>query len=110
MEFRSYTHTRYGKNVKSTGGLIKYINTCKIQIPPPSGQSLKLVAISEDNMTNPLNLSLDNNKKDICQRVSNNSNKRIRLVPVDTMSNYNTKYTLTEINYSRLNIPKRIIK
>lgn len=57
---------RYKKAVKSTNGLIKHVNACKILVALPSHPFLKLKqALEYNNTSNPLNVLLDNNKKNL---------------------------------------------
>ena len=77
MESRLYAYPRYGKSVKSTSSLIRYVNACKISITLSNRQSFKLIAILENNTTNCPNLPLD--KEGISSRVSNHGKKGITL-------------------------------
>ena len=77
MKSRSYLCLRCEKGVKSTNGLIRHVNTCRISITLPSRQLLNGKLVLNYNTTNPLNLSSKNNKKDISPRVSNNGKKAI---------------------------------
>ncbi len=78
MESRVYACLRCGKNVKSTSGLTRHVNTCKIPITLPSRQTSKSTIILEDNTTNCPDLPLDNNEKGISPRASNHGKERTR--------------------------------
>ena len=80
MEFKSYTCPSCKKHVKSTSGLTRYINICKIPIILPSYQSSILALILDYNTTNHLDLPSNNFEKNISPGTSNNGKKRIRLV------------------------------
>ena len=69
---------RCGKGVKSTSGLIRHVNSCKIPIPLPSRQPSTLAPILEYNITNYPDLPSDNFEEDISPGVSNNSKEKIR--------------------------------
>lgn len=56
--------------------MIKYVNTCKILIILPTYQPSNSALILEYNITNHLNFSLNNSKKDISPRVSNSGEKK----------------------------------
>lgn len=83
MEFRSYLCPRYRKDVKFSSNLTKHINTYKILITLPSCQPSITALILEYNITNHLDMSTNNFKKDISPGVSNNGEKRIRLADID---------------------------
>ena len=83
MESRSYVCPGCRKDVKSTSGLTRHINACKIPITLPNRQSLNPEPVLDYNTTNPLDLPSDNNKEDISPRESNNGKKRIRLANMD---------------------------
>ena len=82
MESRSYLYPRCGKDVKSTTGLTRYINVCKISITLPSCQPSNLELMLDYNIINPLDLPSDNNKKNISPNASNNGKKGIRLADI----------------------------
>lgn len=62
---------RCGKGVKSTNGLIRYVNACKIPISLPYCQLSNPDPVLDYNTTNSLDLPSDNNKKGITPKVSN---------------------------------------
>ena len=77
MESRLYTYPRCGKGVKSTSGLTRHVNACKIPITLPSRQPSKPTAILEDNTTNRPDLPSDN-EEGISPGVSNHGEEGIR--------------------------------
>lgn len=97
MKSRLYAYSRYRKSVKFISDLTRYINACKISIILPNYQSSKSIAILEDNITNCLDLLLDNNKKSICPGASNHSKEEIRPI-----RNNNKDIRLANINQQRL--------
>lgn len=82
---------RCGKVIKSTSGLSRHLNFCKILITLPSYQSSKLAELLKYHITNPPNLPSDNNKEDINLKTFNNGNKKIRFRPANTTSSSNNK-------------------
>ena len=82
MKSRLYTCPRYKISVKSTSGLIKHVNVCKILITLPNCQPSNPKLVLNYNTTNSLDLPSNNNKKNISLEVLNNSKKRIRLVDI----------------------------
>jgi Plavaka transposase len=83
MESRSYACPRCGKGVKSTSGLTRHVNACKIPITLPSRQPSTLAPILEYNTTNYPDLPLDNFEKDNSLGASNNGEERIRPADID---------------------------
>ena len=73
MESRIYVCRRCEKGIKSTNGLTRYINACKIPISLPCCQLSNSDLVLNYNMTNPLSLPSDNNKESITSKVSNNN-------------------------------------
>lgn len=83
MEFRLYVCQRYRKDVKSISGLTKHITACKILIFLQYCQPVNPKPVLDHNISNPLYLLSNNNKKNISLGVSNNGKKKIRLVNID---------------------------
>ena len=83
MESRSYACPRCGKGVKSTSGLTRHVNACKIPITLPSCQPSTLAPILEYNTTNHPDLPSDNFEEDISPGASNNGEERIRSADID---------------------------
>ena len=94
-----YMCLRYGKGVKSTSGLTRHINVCKIPISLPCCQLSNPDLVLDYNTTNPLDLPLDHNQKGITPEVSNhgdlegirlanigNNKKDIRSADIDKLS------------------------
>lgn len=75
---------RYEKKVKYSYSLIKHINTYKISILLPSYQPPILVLILEHNITNHLDLPLDNFKENNSLKVSKTDEKKIRLADLNS--------------------------
>ena len=71
MESRLYMCLRCGKGVKSTSGLTRHVNACKIPISLLFRQSSNPDPVLDYNMTNPLDSPSDNNKEGITPEVSN---------------------------------------
>ena len=71
MESRLYMYPRCGKGVKSTSGLTRHVNACKIPISLPCCQSSNPDPVLDYNTINPLDLPSDNNKEGITPEVSN---------------------------------------
>ena len=69
---------RCGKDVKSTSGLIRHVNACKIPINLPSCQLSILAPILEYNIINHLDLPSDDFEEDIDPRALNKSKEKIR--------------------------------
>ncbi len=87
MESRLYAYPRCGKGVKSTSGLTRHVNACKIPVNLPSCQPSTPAPILEHNTTNHPDLPSDYFKEDISPRALNNNEEKIR--PVDTLGNDN---------------------
>ncbi len=85
MESRLYSCPRYGKSVKFTSGLIRYVNACKIPVTLPSCQHYTPALILEYNTTNHLDLPSDYFAEDISPGASNNNKEEIR--PADITDN-----------------------
>ncbi len=85
MESRLYVCPRCGKGVKSTSGLTRHVNSCKIPVTLPSCQPFTPVPILEHNTTNHLGLPSDYFEEDISPGVSNNDEEEIK--PADTIDN-----------------------
>lgn len=83
MEFRLYACPKCEKVVKSTSGLTRYVNACKIPISLPYCQPSNPEPVLDYNMTNSLNLPSDNNEKNIRLVASDNDKERIRLADID---------------------------
>ena len=79
MESRLYACPRYGKDVKSTSGLTRYVNACKILITLPSCQPSKPTVILEDNITNCPDLPLD---KEVINLGASNYGKE-EIIPIN---------------------------
>ncbi len=87
MESRLYVCPRCGKGVKSTSGLTRHVNTCKIPVTLPSCQPSTPAPILQYNTNNHPDLPCDYFKEDISPGASNNDKEEIR--PVDTTGNDN---------------------
>lgn len=72
---------RCGKNAKSTSGLTRQFNACKIPNFLYYYQFLNPELVLNYNTTNPLNMSFDNNEEDSSLITSNNGEEKIK--PVD---------------------------
>ncbi len=103
MESRLYTCPRFGKDVKSTSGLTRHVNACKIPITLPSCQSSTPTLILEYNMTNHPDLPSDYFKKDISPEESNNNKEVIR--PADTTGNDDENSRPADIDKQRPTTP-----
>lgn len=75
MESKSYMYLRYRKDFKFTSSLIRYLNTYKTLITLLSYQTFILALISEYNITNYLELLLNNFKENINLKALNDSKK-----------------------------------
>ena len=103
MESRLYVCLRCEKGVKSTSGLTRHVNICKIPISLSCCQLSNPDPILTYNITNPLNLPLDNNKKGIIPEVSNHGDlERTRLVNI---SNGKESIRPADINKQRPTTP-----
>ncbi len=100
MESKLYVCPRCGKGVKSTSGLTKHINACKIPITLPSRQPLEPTVILEDNTTNRPDLPSDNNEESISPGASNHAEKGTRLA-----GNNNEDIKLADIDQQRPTTP-----
>ncbi len=85
MESRLYICPRYGKSVKSTNGLIRHVNACKILVTLPNCLPSTPVLILEYNTTNHSDLLSGYFKEDISSGTSNNDKEEIRFA--DTIGN-----------------------
>ena len=81
MKSRLYTCPRCGKGIKSTSGLTRHVNACKISIILPSCQPSEPTAILEDNTTTRPDLPSD--KKGISPGISNHGEEEIKLAGND---------------------------
>ena len=91
--------SRYRKVVKSTSGLTRHVNACKIPITLPSCQSFKPASILKYNTINHPDLLSDNFKENISLGVSNNDKEKIRLA--DTIGNDNENSRPVNIDKQR---------
>lgn len=94
---------RYRKVVKSTSGLTRHVNACKIPITLSSCQPFKPTSILKYNTINYPDLSSDNFKEDISLGASNNDKEKIRLA--NTTGNDNENSRLANIDKQRLITP-----
>ncbi len=101
-----YACPRREKSVKSTSGLTKYVNACKIPIILPSCQLSTPAPILEYNTTNHSNLPLDNFEKNISLGAPNNKEEEIR--PADIISNNNKNSRPTDIDKQKPITPNLI--
>ncbi len=85
MESRLYACPRYGKGVKSTSGLTRHVNACKIPVTLPSCQPSTPAPILDYNTTNHPDLPSDYFEEDISPGASNNDEEEIR--PADITGN-----------------------
>ncbi len=106
MESRLYICPRCGKGVKSTSGLIRYVNVYKIPITLPSCQLSTPAPILEYNMTNYPNSSSDYFKKDVSLETSKNNEEEIR--PAHITHNDNENSRPPDIDKQRPTIPNWI--
>ncbi len=106
MESRLYTCPRCGKSVKSTSGLTRHVNTCKILVTLPSCQPSTPAPILEYNTINHPDLPSDYFEEDISPRASNNDEEEIRLA--DTMGNNDENSRPADIDKQRPTTPNLI--
>lgn len=99
MKSRLYLRSRYKKSVKSTNGLTRYVNICKISNFLPYCQFLNLKPVLDYNIINLLDLPSDNYKYNISLIRSNNNEKKIRLADID---NNEEDIRLIDIDKQRL--------
>ena len=91
MESRLYVYPRCRKDVKSTSGLTRHINSCKILITLPSHQPSTLAPILEYNTTNHPDFLSDKFEENISPGVPNNNNEKIRLADITNNVNENSR-------------------
>ena len=99
IKSRLYPCPRYKKNVKSTSGLKRYVNVCRIPIILLSHQPSNPKPILDYNIINLLNLPSDNNKEYISLEASNNGEEDIRPADID---NNEKDIWLADIDKKRL--------
>ncbi len=103
MEFRLYTCPRCGKDIKSTSGLTRHVNTCKIPITLSSCQLSIPISILEYNTTNHPDLPSNNFEEDVSLGTSNNDEEKIK--PVDITGNDDKNSRPTDIDKQRPTTP-----
>ncbi len=103
MESKLYACPRYGKNVKSTSGLTRHINACKIPLILPSCQTSTPAPILKYNTTNHSDLPSNYFEEDISPRTSNNNEVEIR--PADTRNNDDKNSRAADIDKPRSKTP-----
>ncbi len=103
MESRLYACPRCGKGVKSTSGLTRHVNACKIPVTLPSCQPSTPAPILEHNTTNHPDLPSDYFEEDISPGASNNDDEKIR--PADTTGNDNKNSRPVNIDKQRPTTP-----